>query len=500
MDKEKSTIKPDTEAETKAYIESVSENPNQIIKDINEILGRMSKFNVQQACQFWKDIIELAEKEFPSEKSRELIIYAQRRTKENFETCVETLEAHVSKHLRAMEHYNLNILEAYSIIVQKASEWYVPTITTDDTESDIIKYLHKLIEEEKEKDKYSASQNFVKNISDQKLQHMPIPYSRIAIAMAKMSSKGKKPDTISGILTLESKGKKVQIENFAEIASVFGVNTHKLLCAGLISFAENNNIGDDSETINYSVAIPLKEYATICGYDIEEHSTDEPIKEKNRVKNLMKYIRKQISSDLDMLYNSSLTWSESTNKANKDYLNIRLISASAIRSGYIYMTFSQDFAKYLKLRRLTQYPTTLFSIPADKPNAYRIGQALSFHYNNDNNLKSGIANRMKISTLLEYTDLMSIDEVRTKRKSWLAKLKEPLEKALDELYQKGVLSDWWYCKSKDIPLTDEEIQHCFDDFEKWSETLIHFEINSAINHTQRLSSKEESQSKNNKKK
>ena len=327
-----------------------------------------------------------------------------------------------------------------------------------------------------------------------------IPYSKPAVAMAKMNSKGKKPDTITGILTLECKKVKVQIENFAQIANAFSVNTHKLLCAGLISFAENNNIGDDSEIINYSVAIPLKEYSAICGYDIEEHSTDEPIKEKNRVKNLMKYIRKQISSDLDMLYNSSLTWSESTNKANKDYLNIRLISASAIRSGYIYMTFSQDFAKYLKLRRLTQYPTTLFSIPADKPNAYRIGQALSFHYNNDNNLKSGIANRMKISTLLEYTDLMSINEVRTKRKSWIAKLKEPLEKALDELYQKGVLSDWWYCKSKDIPLTDEEIQHRFDDFEKWSETLIHFEINSAINHTQRLSSKEESQSKNNKKK
>jgi len=493
MDKEKSTIKPDTEAETKAYIESVSENPSQIIKDINEILGRMSKFNVQQACQFWKDIIELAEKEFPSEKSRELIIYAQRRTKENFETCVETLEAHVSKHLRAMEHYNLNVLEAYSIIVQKASEWYVPTITTDDTESDIIQYLRKLIEEEKEKDKHSTSQNLIKNISDQKLQHMPIPYSKIAIAMAKMSSKGKKPDTISGTLTLESKGKKVQIENFAEIAGAFGVNTHKLLCAGLIAFAENNNIGDISETINCNVVIPLKEYATMCGYDIEEHPTDDPIKEKNRIKNLLKHIRKQISSDLDMLYNSSLTWNESTKKANRDYLNIRLISASAIRNGYIYMTFGQDFARYLKLRRLTQYPITLFSIDARSVNAYRIGQALSFHYNNDNNLKSGIANRIKIRTLLDYTDLPTIGEIRQLRTSWEQKIKEPFEKALDELYQKGVLSDWWYCKSKDIPLTDEEIQDYFVDFEKWFEMLIHFEINDAVNHTQRLSKKETSQ-------
>jgi biotin operon repressor len=320
-----------------------------------------------------------------------------------------------------------------------------------------------------------------------------IPYSKPAVAMAKMNSKGKKPDTITGILTLECKKVKVQIENFAQIANAFSVNTHKLLCAGLIAFAENNNIGDISETINCNVVIPLKEYATMCGYDIEEHPTDDPIKEKNRIKNLLKHIRKQISSDLDMLYNSSLTWNESTKKANRDYLNIRLISASAIRNGYIYMTFGQDFARYLKLRRLTQYPITLFSIDARSVNAYRIGQALSFHYNNDNNLKSGIANRIKIRTLLDYTDLPTIGEIRQLRTSWEQKIKEPFEKALDELYQKGVLSDWWYCKSKDIPLTDEEIQDYFVDFEKWFEMLIHFEINDAVNHTQRLSKKETSQ-------
>lgn len=320
-----------------------------------------------------------------------------------------------------------------------------------------------------------------------------IPYSKPAVAMAKMDSKGKKPDTITGILTLEYNEVKVKIENFADIANGFGISTHKLFCAGIIQFANINNIGDNTSRINHNIAISLKEYALLCGYDIEEHQTENPIKEKNRVKNLMKYIRKQVTKDLEILMRSILSWRESTNKHTSDYIDMHIIATASIKNGYIYMTFNPDFARYLKLRRLTQYPTTLFSIPADKPNAYRIGQALSFHYNNDNNLKSGTANRMKIKTLLEYTDFMTIEEIRKKRKSWIEKLKEPLEKALDELYQKGILADWWYCKSKDIFLTDEEAQNCFDDFEKWSETLIHFKINNAVNHIQRLSKKETSQ-------
>ena len=321
-----------------------------------------------------------------------------------------------------------------------------------------------------------------------------IPYSKPAVAMAKMRSKNGKPDTITGILSIECNGVKLQIKNFADIVGCFSLNTHKLFCAGLIQFTNNNNIGDKSDKINCGVAISLKEYAAMCGYDVEEHQTDNPAKEKQRVKNLLKYVRKQVALDLEILYTSSLTWSENTNKKSKDYLDIRIITDKGIKNGYIYMKFNDSFANYLKLRRLTQYPLALFSVDARSANAYRIGQAMSFHYNNDNNLKSNTANRMKISTLLEYTDLPTISEIQKGEHSWTERIKEPFETALDELYRREILSDWWYCRSGDIVLTDSEAQN-FPDFETWKNMLIHFEISQATDHSLRLAIKEEKKDK-----
>ena len=158
------------------------------------------------------------------------------------------------------------------------------------------------------------------------------------------------------------------------------------------------------------------------------------------------------------------------------------------------MKFNDSFASYLKLRRLTQYPVALFSVDARSANAYRLGQAMSFHYNNDNNLKSNTANRMKISTLLEYTDLPTISEIQKGEHSWTDRIKEPFETALDELYRREILSDWWYCHSGDIVLTDDEAQN-FPDFETWSNMLIHFEISQATDHSSRLATKEEKKDK-----
>ena len=333
------------------------------------------------------------------------------------------------------------------------------------------------------RDKVPASANSMK----------VIPYGKPMVAMAKMSSRNGETDLL-GTFSIKCNGVKLQIQNFADMVGAFGINTHKLFCAGLIQFTNNNNIGDKSDKINCGVAISLKEYAAMCGYDVEEHQTDNPAKEKQRVKNLLKYVRKQVALDLEILYTSSLTWSENTNKKSKDYLDIRIITDKGIKNGYIYMKFNDSFANYLKLRRLTQYPLALFSVDARSANAYRIGQAMSFHYNNDNNLKSNTANRMKISTLLEYTDLPTISEIQKGEHSWTERIKEPFETALDELYRREILSDWWYCRSGDIVLTDSEAQN-FPDFETWKNMLIHFEISQATDHSLRLATKEEKKDK-----
>ncbi|MDE6708744.1 MAG: hypothetical protein K2K06_12005 [Oscillospiraceae bacterium] len=66
-----------------------------------------------------------------------------------------------------------------------------------------------------------------------------------------------------------------------------------------------------------------------------------------------------------------------------------ILIAGKFRNGYIYMTFSKDFAKYLKHHRITVFPEKQFSIDSQKANAYRIGQALAFNYYNTNNQEAG---------------------------------------------------------------------------------------------------------------
>lgn len=467
--------------------EEISNNPELIFEDVQYILEQSKKEHFLEICSIWQETVEMIKvADAPDSKKRAVLPYVQEKSMETFENCIDMLENSLAKQLSAIDYYHLDKKKAYQMIFDRASEWYdsPASINSDD---DLVQYFQTL--KLKNTPVPPQNSNFTKGS-----KHLPIPYSKTSMAMAKMSSRNKQPNAISGQLILESNGVKVKIDGFADMAGVFGVNTHKLFCAGLIQFTNNNNIGDKSDKINCGVSISLKEYAAMCGYDVEEHQTDNPAKEKQRVKNLLKHVRKQIASDLEILYTSSLTWSENTNKRSKDYLDIRIITDKGIKNGYIYMKFNDSFASYLKLRRLTQYPVALFSVDARSANAYRLGQAMSFHYNNDNNIKSHTANRMKISTLLEYTDLPTISEIQKGEHSWADRIKEPFETALDELYQKEILSDWWYCHSGDIVLTDNEAQN-FPDFETWKNMLIHFEISQATDHSLRLAAKEEKKDK-----
>jgi len=272
-----------------------------------------------------------------------------------------------------------------------------------------------------------------------------------------------------GNLTIKKDGICLQIENFSGIGKAFGITTHKLLCAGLIWFTKKNNIGDDRDNIQTEIVIPLRDYALLCGHTGIVAKDDG---DKNRANESLKKVRKQISKDLKLLLQSSLQWEESTRGKKEDYESPILIDGR-IKNGYIYMIFSQTFAKYLKHRRITEYPEKLFSVDNRKANAYRIGQACAFHFYNTNNKKDGNFNKLRIQTLLTYTNLPTIKTVREeKRGTWRARIKEPLEKALNELLAKGVISKWKYEQGKNSLLLDENHKMTY---EEWADSLVSFE-------------------------
>lgn len=285
--------------------------------------------------------------------------------------------------------------------------------------------------------------------------------------MTKMQSRYGNKD-LWGTLIIEGDGIRLQVENFSDIGKAFGITTHKLLCAGLVWFTKKNNIGDNRDNIQTEIAIPLRDYALLCGH-VGIMAKDE--NDQSRANESLKTVRKQISKDLKLLLQSSLQWEESTRRKKEDYESPILIDGR-IKNGYIYMTFSQTFAKYLKHRRITEYPEKLFSVDNRKANAYRIGQACAFHFYNTNNRKDGNFNKLRVQTLLTYTNLPTIKDVRKADcGSWKKKIKEPLEKALNELVAKGIISEW-ECKPKTNSLLSDE-NHKMT-YEEWEDSLIYF--------------------------
>lgn len=298
---------------------------------------------------------------------------------------------------------------------------------------------------------------------------MKIMYSKASVNMSKVRSRNGETDLI-GTLIINESGLQIEIEHFADIGKAFGITTHKLLCAGLVWFTKSNNIGDDSDNIQTTVKIPLREYALLCGYNTKVQNEAD----KERAKNLLKFVRKQVAKDLKLLLNSRrFTWVETT-QGKKERYDMKVLTNAEIKSGCICMTFSQSFAKYLKHRRMTVFPEQLFAIDSRKANAYRIGQALAFHYHNRNNQRDGNANKLKVRTLLTYTCLPSIETVRKERNgNWKSRIKEPLEKALTELVNRNILTGWEYrATGATTPLSAEEVKN--QTFDEWANNVIYF--------------------------
>ena len=299
---------------------------------------------------------------------------------------------------------------------------------------------------------------------------------------------------LTGVLTVNNKEVKLLVSQFNKLTGTLGINTHKLLSVGVAQFTALNNIGGKpSEKINYVVTLSLKEYALQCGYDVEEHHKDTPEeqeKEARRASNALKDAQKKVKKDLDILRNSSISWSEKVKGKAGDFLDIAIIGSKGIRKGYIYMVFDPAFAQYLIKLPLTQYPKALLRVDARNGNAYNMGLKMTEHFNMDNNQIKGTAQLLKVSTLLENLDLPSIDTVLKNRNRWEDRIKEPFEKALDTLTQCGLLSDWRYSHSKGLEMTDEEATS-FTTYEEWERTLVHFTLKDAPDHTARLEARAE---------
>ena len=327
---------------------------------------------------------------------------------------------------------------------------------------------------------------------EQSSPFLPVLHGKATDAIARMSGSKPTPNPLNNTASIESGEVKLIIKQLDTLSGTLGVSTHKLLSTAIAGFTALNHTGASRSLREAKIAIPLKEYASQCGYDVEERPTETPeeaVKEAKRAKNALDNFRKKVRKDLELLYNASISWKEKIKGKEKDFAEIRILGGMGIKAGYINIEFTVSLAEYLIQLPLSQYPQSLLLLDERNDNAYNIGLKMAEHYSNDNNQIKGTAQLLRVKTLLEYTSLPTITTIRKQRTSWEARIKEPFETALDALTACGLLEDWRYSHSKGAEMTDEEAD--FSNYEEWTDSLVYFTLRNAPNHAPRIAARAE---------
>lgn len=266
---------------------------------------------------------------------------------------------------------------------------------------------------------------------------------------------------IEGRGTLQGRSGTLRIKGDKSLNACFGASTIKLLRWAQIAFTEvNQGGGEEQANICKEVSFPLEEFMELCGYN-------EP-GPHGRI-----YHIRKIRKDLEILHSACYSL-----KHDKDFLDVSLVQAKGIHKGNICIQFSDPYSRYMNSRHvLTQRSHALFRVSEKSPHALKLGEAIDLHYNITGNHERGIAEALKVETLLEDTTIPSLEEVRRARKAWREKMLSPFEQAMEELVKCGYLKAWRYStKTGEAP----------EEGETWLKTTIRYTLATPPDHSEDL--------------
>lgn len=184
--------------------------------------------------------------------------------------------------------------------------------------------------------------------------------------------------------------------------------------------------------------IDIKEYAALCGRDISTETK-------------LKNFRKALNYDMETLYKMSV----SIKDKRKGEINMRICQAyghqnNTGKSGIYYFMFSSPFADYLIRRNLLlQLPKSLY-LTGNTPLSFSLGRYLCDHYSMDSNQTNERYCVISVKAILNRFSTYFPDTESTERNRHSIRIKETVERALEELEDKRVIT-WVYCGAKKAP-------------------------------------------------
>lgn len=215
----------------------------------------------------------------------------------------------------------------------------------------------------------------------------------------------------------------------------FSAYSHQILDLLIIELTKQNGLRSKAD-YHLTVFIPLPSFLEYMGIPKTKASRDETLK--------------RLKKEMELLCSISLAWTE-TYKINgkegrKSYDRVGLISGWTIKKGTLIVTFSDKFGGYLINSHLTSYPAELLKLGNRDANAYFLAKKLAYHSSLKNNVHKGSNECISIKALLDAVPTIpTIDEVDADDPGhWRRRILAPLEKALNKLSEKGILT-WSYC-------------------------------------------------------
>ena len=268
-------------------------------------------------------------------------------------------------------------------------------------------------------------------------------------------------DPITGAGTVKHGSLTITIPNFTELAG-FKTSTYQLLDALTVKLTESGA------------------KSPIVALSLDEYMTKRKIKDK-------KEARKQAADDLEILFESTISFKEKRKKGKEpDFHDIRIIDSKGIKNGIINVSFGSAFYNILLGYPVMPYPAQLWTLNSKRnPNSFYFLRKIAEH----KNMNSGKKNEdiIAVKTLLVTSPFLpAYDEVMEAGRQVEQRIIQPFERDLDALSE---TLKWTYCHSNNTPLTDEELKAM--NFEAFAELLIKTEWNSYPDQTKRLERKAE---------
>lgn len=415
----------------------------QLLADAEEIINAVEKEDYQLDRQrFIDDFLTLSELEEDQGKRSEFSDFLQKRAQENYENCFKFICRTVIYQLEGLQRLgdDQGREKIKTLINRRVSLWYI-----------------------------NKSPTYYNVYHEKGLDTLPY-----------MSVKNAIQDDISKTLTVEKQGVKLEILDFEKLGGApVTISAHKLLMKAVSEFTKQNSASNGEP--NRHITITLKEYAETLGYDVTEKYTatpEEAERERKRVKNQLDNVRKAIKGDLKRLSSFRLTREDKVKGKIQRLAYYAIFSRIEYGDGKITASFTPEIADALiKKNLLTKYPTALQRITGKNPNAYPIGVKLAEHYHMYNNRVKETNKNISVKKILESSPIISYEELqKTDPGHWEARIKEPMEDALDILARGNVIKDpWEYIHAGGVKLTDEEARNIttYKDFIK---LYVHYEM------------------------